>query len=279
MFEAPEYIAVCAARNEEKFIAYSLDSVLNQTIPPRICILSDDCSNDDTPIIAEELGIKVILNKRKRYRMGAFNQVLALNYGIKKATDEIPDWEFLLKFDADTIIPINYVETIIRKMTINPRIGICSGKPMNEKMRLARASDAAKIYRRQCWEDIKGLDMRITFDTHAIIKAAQAGWESRTLNPLTFKELRPSGKYELRRWMLAGFERASFGFPLYHTILASIKNVRWGSPPILNGVITILAHIINPFPKDPYLDNEWVKKYAINEVRFFIKEVCKSKEI
>jgi len=275
MLNDHKYIAVCAARNEDKFVGHSLYSVLNQNIPPRLCVLVDDESNDDTAIIAEELGVRVIHNKRKRYKMGAFNQVLALNDGIKKASEEIPDWEFLLKFDADTIIPVHYVETIIRKMKVNPKLGIASGKPFNEKLRLARASDAAKIYRRQCWEDIKGLDMRLTFDTHAIIKAAQSGWENMTLKTLTFKELRPSGKYDLRRWMLAGFERASFGFPLYHTILAAIKNVRWGSPPILNGVIMILAHIINPFPSDPQLDNKWVKNYAINEVRFFIKEIAR----
>jgi len=269
-----KYIAVCAARNEEKFIHHSINSVLNQSIPPEICVLSDDGSDDDTPIIAEKLGAKVFYNGIKRFNMGAINQVLALNHGVLRATMKHPEWEFLLKFDADVKLPSTYVEQIIAVMEEKPRLGICSGQPDNEKLRLARESDAAKIYRRQCWDDINGLDIWVAFDSHAILKAAQAGWSSETINTIPFKELRPSGKYSLKRWIITGFERASFGFPLYHTILASTKNVKWASPPILNVIATIFSHILNPWPKDPNLDQKWVRdEYAVNEIRFYINRI------
>jgi glycosyltransferase involved in cell wall biosynthesis len=268
-----KYIAVCAARNEEKYIAYSISSVLNQNHPPEICILSDDGSTDDTPNIAKKNGAIIYYNKKHRYKMRGVNQVLALNSGITIASNLVTDWDYLLKFDADTIIPDNYVKHIITIMEKNPSLGVCAGKPENENMRLARASDAAKIYRRKCWEDIQGLDIWIAFDSHALIKAAQAGWVTQTIPSVTFKELRPSGKYGLTRWILTGFERASFGFPLYHTVMASIKNIKWGSPPILNVLATIFSHILNPWPKAPNLDHLWVKRYAINEIRYYLKEI------
>jgi len=269
------YIAVCASRNEEIFISRSLSSVLSQTIPPEICVLSDDGSSDKTPLIAEQLGARVVHVKIKRHPMRGINQVLALKTGIKKATTDVKDWGFLLKFDADIEIPLNYVEHLLRIMEHYPTLGICSGKPENENIRLARASDGAKIYRRACFEDINGLSPWTAFDSHAIIKAGQKGWNTKTVPSITFKEMRPTGKYGLTRWIITGFERASFGFPLYHTVLASVKNVKWGSPPILNVLATILGHIVNPWPKAPDLDHEWVKKYAINEIRFFIKEIRK----
>jgi len=269
-----KYIAVCAARDEEKFIKASLLSVLNQTIPPELCILSDDGSKDDTPFIAENVGAVVIHNYVDRHNMKEINQVIALKIGIAIATKEVPDWEFLLKFDGDTKIPPTYVEHLLDKMEENPQLGVCSGRPEGEKIRLARASDAAKIYRRGCWDDIKGLDMCIAFDSHALLKASQAGWDTGTISTITFKEMRPSGVYGLRRWILTGFERATFGLPLYHTIFASLKNVKRGSPPILNAIATIFSHIINPWPKAPNLDHEWIKNhYAINEIRFFINEI------
>lgn len=274
-----KYIAVCAAHNEEQFISHSLKSVLNQTLPPEICVLSDDGSTDKTVEIAEKLGVFVLENDRPRYKLSGINQVLALNYGIAKAGFEVKDWDYLLKFDADIIIPENYVEYIISKMEQYKNLGICSGKPENEKVRLARASDASKIYKRQCWDDIGGLDVWVAFDSHAILKAAQKGWVTRTIPSIKFKELRPSGKYGLTRWVLTGFERASFGFPLYHTVLASIKNVRWGSPAILNVFATIFSHIVNPWDKAPNIDPEFVKRFAINEVRFFIKEIINQKVI
>lgn len=274
-----KYIAVCAAHNEEQFISRSLKSVLNQTLPPEICLLSDDGSTDKTTEIAEKMDVFVLKNRRSRYKLSGINQVLALNYGIAKASAEVDDWDYLLKFDADTVIPENYVEYIISKMEQYKTLGICSGKPENEKVRLARASDASKIYKRQCWDDIGGLDVWVAFDSHAILKAAQKGWVTRTIPSIKFRELRPSGKYGLTRWVLTGFERASFGFPLYHTVLASIKNVKWGSPAILNVFATIFSHIVNPWDKAPNLDPEFVKKFAINEVLFFIKEIMNVKVI
>ena len=269
-----KYIAVCAARDEESLIEASLLSVLNQTIPPELCILSDDGSKDDTPFIAEKLGATVTHNYRDRHSMKEINQVIALKIGIAIATKEVPDWDYLLKFDGDTKIPPTYVEHLLNKMEESPKLGICSGRPEDEKIRLARASDAAKIYRRRCWDDIKGLDMCIAFDSHALLKAAQAGWDTGTITTITFKEMRPSGVYGLRRWILTGFERATFGLPLYHTVFASLKNVKRGSPPILNAIATIFSHIINPWPKAPNLDHEWIKNhYAINEIRFFINEI------
>jgi len=273
---SPQYIAVVAARNEEKYIGHSIRSVLNQTIPPKACVLSDDGSSDKTPLIAAEEGAEVLYYKKPRYKMRGVNQAYAIIAGVLTASYDVPDWDYMLKFDGDTIIPTDYVEHLISKMERNPKLGICSGMPYNEKIRLARASDAAKLYRRDCWDDIKGVDILHAFDSHALLKAAQAGWRTRTITTVSFVEMRPSRKYGLDRWVLTGFARASFGLPLYHTVLAAAKNVRWGRPPIINVIATILAHIVSPWPRTPGLDPDWVKRHAINEVRFFLKELKNS---
>ena len=272
----PSYIAVVAARNEERYIGHSIRSVLNQTIPPQACVLSDDGSSDRTPLIAAGEGAEVLYYRKPRYNMRGVNQAYALIAGVLTASYEVLDWEYLLKFDGDTIVPTNYVERLIAKMERDPKLGICSGMPYNEKIRLARASDAAKLYRRECWDDIQGLDILHAFDSHALLKAAQAGWRTRTIPTISFMEMRPSRKYGLDRWVLTGFARASFGLPLYHTVLAAAKNFRWGWPPIINVITTILAHIVNPRPRPPNLDPDWVKRHAINEVRFFLKELRNS---
>ena len=107
---------------------------MSQTIPPEICILSDDGSTDKTPIIAAELGAEVLINKNKRFKVRGVNQVLALNAGVSRATDNVPDWKYLLKFDGDTVIPENYVEHLLKYMEKYTRLGICAGEPINEKI-------------------------------------------------------------------------------------------------------------------------------------------------
>lgn len=272
----PSYIAVVAARNEEKFIAHSIRSVLNQTIPPKVCVLSDDGSSDRTPLIAAEEGAEVLYYKRPRYNMRGVNQAYAIIAGVLTASYEAPDWEYLLKFDGDTIVPPKYVEHLISKMERDSNLGICSGMPFNEKIRLSRASDAAKLYRRECWDEIKGLDILHAFDSHALLKAAQAGWRTRTIPTVSFTEMRSSGKYGFTRWVFTGFARASFGFPLYHTVFAAAKNIRWGWPPILNFFATVFAHILSNWPPAPNLDRDWVRRFAIHEIKTFMREVWNS---
>jgi glycosyltransferase involved in cell wall biosynthesis len=272
---SPCYIAVVAARNEERFIGHSIRSVLNQTIPPRVCVLSDDGSSDRTPFVAAEEGAEVLYYEKPRSNMRGINQAYAIIAGVLEASYEVPDWEYLLKFDGDTIIPPNYVKHLITKMEKDPGLGICSGMPYNEKIRLARASDAAKLYRRECWDDIKGLDVFHAFDSHALLKAAQAGWRTRTIPTASFREMRSSRKYGLSRWVFTGFARASFGLPLYHTVFAAAKNIRWGWPPILNFFTTIFAHILSNWPQAPNLEREWVRRYAISEVTTYMREIWK----
>jgi len=269
------YVAVCASHNEEEFIAHSLRSVLGQTVPPEIVILSDDGSTDRTRLIAKKLGVIVVTEERDRHKLRGINQVLALRAGIFMATELVSDWDYLLKFDADTVIPDNYMEHIIDKMEKYPSLGICAGTPERGGVRLARASDASKVYRRECWDDIGGLDIWIAFDSHASLKASQRGWVTKTIPSITLRELRPSGRYGLTRCTLTGFERASFGLPLYHTVMASIKNIKWGYPPILGSMATILAHMISPWPQAPGLDKAWIRRFAINEIRFFMRELLK----
>ena len=270
------YVAVVAARNEVESIRKSIRSVLNQTAPPLVCILVDDSSTDDTPKFAAEEGAEIIILNKPRFKVRGVNQVTALMTGVQTATRSHPDWEFLLKFDADTVIPIHYVQCLLAAMEADKKLGVCSGKPIGEKIRLTRASDAAKLYRRECWDDIKGLDVWTAFDSHALLKAVQAGWRVRTIPSVNFMELRPSRKNGITRWILTGFERASFGLPLYHTVLAAVKNIMWGWPPILNSIAFILAHIVNPWPRAPNIDDDWIKRHALFEIKSYFNELVET---
>ena len=269
----PSYIAVVAARNEKDFISHSIYSVVKQTIPPKVCLLVDDGSTDNTPKLAAREGAEVLLYHRPRYKTRGVNQAYALIAGVLSASYDFPDWEYMLKFDGDTVIPSHYVEHLVNEMEKDSMLGICAGKPVDEKIRLARASDAAKLYRRECWDEIRGIDIWIAFDSHALLKAAQTGWRTATIPTVEFRELRPSGKYGLTRWVLTGFERASFGLPLYHTILAAAKNIKWGWPPILNFFATVFAHILNNWPPAPNIDREWVRRFAIHEITTYMREI------
>jgi len=273
-----KYVVVSTVRNEINLIDHSLKSVLNQSLPPILYVIVDDSSTNGTSTKLDDF---VKNNKRtiliklgiERYHVSGYNQVIAFNIGVNYATKNI-DWDYLLKVDSDTVLPRNYVKSLFSKMEEDHRIGICAGQPIGENIRLSRVTDAARLIRHECWDEIKGYDTIVAFDSHAVIKAKSLGWKTRTFKNIKFVELRSSKKYTLKRWFYTGLERKKSYFPLYHTILASLKNIKSGSPPILNALVVILTHIVyQPKTHNPHLKKEWVKNIAIQEVREGFKEI------
>ena len=93
----PDYIAITIAYNEEKYIRDTIESVLNQTIKPRLYIVVDDGSTDRTQFIVSEYPVYYMRVDEPKFHLGSMNMHRALVRGIKQATDLVPDWDFMLK--------------------------------------------------------------------------------------------------------------------------------------------------------------------------------------
>ncbi len=89
--------------NEEKFVARTLKSLINQTVPKKFyeIIVSDSSSNDGTVKIAKKYADKVVVCKRKSAGFGR-------NFGAKHASGK-----FIGFVDADTIVSKTWVEGLI----------------------------------------------------------------------------------------------------------------------------------------------------------------------
>ena len=95
--------------NEEKYIKTCLDSILNQTYKNLEIIAIDDCSNDDSRIIAEtyknNLNIKIIKNQENK---GPFvSRVIGCTHA---------NGEYITFIDADDCIHSHYIERAISKL-------------------------------------------------------------------------------------------------------------------------------------------------------------------
>lgn len=121
-------VVVTPARNEEKFIGAAVKSVINQTYPITKYVVVDDRSTDHTKEIVEETGkgkAVVLPSKRKRdggYRVYGGAQMVVGQVGINYLDRVVPGWDFLLRHDADIIIPPDYCQTIIQSMELMPSI-------------------------------------------------------------------------------------------------------------------------------------------------------------
>jgi glycosyltransferase involved in cell wall biosynthesis len=178
---------------------------VNQTVPPRECILVDDGSTDGTPEIIRSFAarfpwIHSVQRTDRGVRQRGAGVVQAFYDGMAQATD--PSWDFVVKLDADLAFPPFYFEELLRRFAQEPRLGIASGSMyifrggrwILDKAPKDRTWGPSKIYRRACFEAIGGLVPHLGWDAIDDFKAQMHGWQTRTFEDLVVLHYRPVGK-------------------------------------------------------------------------------------
>ena len=270
-----KYVALTSGRNEEKYVRGLVESALALDPPPEAYVVVDDDSTDNTSELLGEYDVHVVRLKNPRHETRGVNLAWALNSGMKKVYKLVPDWDFLLKIDADHVLPPDYMKNILKEFEKNPRLGIASGNPYDEKIWRGRASDGAKVFRRECWEDIGHFTPGNAFDTLALIQAKQHGWMVESFPEYKFNQLRTMRRGNLNRWILSGRSRYFLGFPPWHTFLVGLVYMTH-YPWILGGVSMFLAHALTalgglnkPHSKEYY---DFAGKYAMWELLERVEE-------
>ena len=124
-----DYVIITPAKNEEKYIRYTLDSVVNQTLKPVEWIIVNDGSTDRTAEIVEEyvkkhVWIKLITIRKNEKRAPGSKVVRAFYSGYTKIKK---DYDVISKLDADLTLPINYFRKVIDSFQDEKKVGLCGG--------------------------------------------------------------------------------------------------------------------------------------------------------
>ncbi len=240
------YVVVLACRNEAKLIEGAIKGVLSQTIQPEAFVVVDDSSEDETPEIVKryEPRVKLLKTMHERIAVRGVNECLARLDGVREVTRLVPDWEYLLKLDADSYLAPDYMERLLNRFEKYPRLGIASGVPYGERLWRWHACGGASVYRRECWDEIGGFDPLSAFDLHAILKAKMRGWIVASFPEIRYHQMRSWEKLRLSRWLLTGRVRYKFGFTLPHTALSSAIHMR-KKPRVLGGLVYFLTYLTN----------------------------------
>ncbi|MGI9550943.1 MAG: glycosyltransferase family 2 protein, partial [Aurantibacter sp.] len=155
----------------------------------------------------------------------------AFNGGLEKLDDE---YDFLVKLDADLIIPDNYFEKIAYIVQGNPRVGIAGGFvyeqdvngdwKLNHPMGIDHVRGAFKAYSKNCFKAMGGLKNAMGWDTVDELLAKYHGFEIYTDDSLKVKHLRPTGMaYDPKAKLLQGEAMYTMGYGYWITFIASIK--------------------------------------------------------
>ncbi|WP_422084218.1 glycosyltransferase [Ulvibacterium sp.] len=269
-----DYYIIIPAHNEEAFLADTLNSIQQQTLLPKKVIVVNDNSTDGTESIIddfvksgspfEKLNIASSTDHLPgRKVINAFNRALEILDGA---------YDFLVKLDADIILPHNYFERVAEIFRVHPEVGIAGGFAyekdgngewkLNHPMNKDHVRGAFKAYTKACFIAINGLRNAMGWDTVDELLAQYHGFKIFTEDSLEVKHLRPTGKaYNKKARLLQGEAMYTMGYGVLLSGIASLKMA------LKQRNLNVFFHNLRGFfkakkKKTPYLISEKEVKFV-----------------
>ncbi len=204
-----KYILITPARNEEKFIALTLASVVAQTQLPERWIIIDDGSSDRTAEIVQCYTQKfpwiILVRNPKREGRSFGAKANAVNHAV--AQSQNLDFGVLGNLDADTSFAPDYMEFLMRKFSEDPKLGV-AGTPFTQEGGYDSTRDSfegenyvagpVQLFRRECFREIGGYIANPAggVDWIAVMAARMKGWTVRSFADKRYHHHRSMGTAE-----------------------------------------------------------------------------------
>ena len=278
-----DYYIVIPAHNEEGFLAATLQSVLKQTLLPKKVIIVDDNSTDNTAAIIDEfisnnkIFEKLTTSSSEEHLPGS-KVINAFNKGLERLDN---DYDFLVKLDADIILPNDYFEKIAYIFNGQPKVGIAGGFiyeqdsegdwKLNHPMDKNHVRGAFKAYSKDCYNTMGGLKCAMGWDTVDELLAQYHGFEIYTDGSLKAKHLRPTGKaYNPKAKLLQGKAMYTMRYGFLITIIASLK-MAWKQGEKNAFFDNMYGYLSAKKEKEPFVvtkkEGDFIRKYRWHNIK------------
>jgi biofilm PGA synthesis N-glycosyltransferase PgaC len=191
MSEKLRYVIITPARNEERFIELTLQSMVAQTYLPLRWVIVSDGSTDRTDEIVGRYAARYpwieLLRMPERQERHFAGKVYAFNAGFERVKSL--EFDVVGNLDADVSFEPGHFEFLLGKMKEMPELGM-AGAPFREGTfqydyrfsNIENVWGGCQLFRRQCYEEIGGY-MPLKggcIDHVAVLSARFHGWKTRT---------------------------------------------------------------------------------------------------
>jgi biofilm PGA synthesis N-glycosyltransferase PgaC len=234
-------LIISPVRNEAEHIETVARALAAQTRPPDRWLAIDDGSGDGTlerlHALAADVAFLRVLATPDRFtadagdRLKVAAEARAFNFAL--ATERLGAFTHVGKLDGDIELPPDYFERLLGEFDRDPRLGIGGGVLVERVggewrvMRTARhhVRGALKLYRRECFEAIGGIQEILGWDGIDQTYAQMRGYRTRAFEHLVGTHLRPVGTAQgaLRGRVRGGENHWYLGFSLPWVLLKALK--------------------------------------------------------
>ncbi|KMQ69212.1 glycosyl transferase [Chryseobacterium sp. FH2] len=198
------FLIIIPAHNEEDNLLFTLESLENQNFEDFKVVVVNDGSTDETSEIIKGFTDRDFrfetVNLHKSAHQPGSKVVNAFKNGLR--TQNLDEFDIICKFDADIILPGNYLQTVGNAFQDNPEYGLVGGLLYVEKgeewvyegnSNKNHVRGPMKAYRKECFQAIGGLRETLGWDNIDSILLENLGWKEVVLPELHVKLIKVKG--------------------------------------------------------------------------------------
>lgn len=198
------FLIIIPAHNEEQNLSFTLDSLQQQSGKDFKVVVVNDGSTDSTPDVirkyTETDSRFETINLQKSEHQPGSKVVHAFKNGLQ--AQSVDEFDIICKFDADIILPENYLETVEKAFANNQGYGLVGGLLYVEKegnwiyegnSNKHHVRGPMKAYRKECFVQMGGLRETLGWDNIDSILLEHLGWKEVVLPELHVKLIKVKG--------------------------------------------------------------------------------------
>ncbi|WP_426477560.1 glycosyltransferase [Chryseobacterium sp. CBSDS_008] len=198
------FLIIIPAHNEEGNLPFTLDSLQQQSSKDFKVVVVNDGSTDRTAEVirkyTETDSRFETVNLQKSEHQPGSKVVHAFKSGLQ--VQSMDEFDIICKFDADIILPENYLTTVERAFVTHPEYGLAGGLLYIEKdgnwvyegnSNKHHVRGPMKAYRKECFVQIGGLRETLGWDNIDSILLENLGWKEAVLPELHVKLIKVKG--------------------------------------------------------------------------------------
>lgn len=202
-----DYILVTPCKNEEKNIPLLFCSVLSQLSRPKLWVIVDDGSTDQTFKIIQRIAsvydwILPLKLTKSKWDLGVHLAHVyreGFDFAIDQCSEKEIMYDYIAIVDADIILTPNYFSDLILSLKNDQNLGICSGligniignKIVWETLRENIPTGGARIWKKKCFDETGGYLLTCSPDSVSNVKANIHSWGTKKYADIKAISTRP----------------------------------------------------------------------------------------